>query len=100
MDNLNIIDFGSSQLSIEVAAGGYHTCVVRQAQELSQSVSCFGSGIFGQLGDGSFSDLGDSPDEKLAFQICDFHKFPDVFFVNDWKCRVFCQLSQLCRCCF
>ena len=63
MENLSAIDFGS-QLSTEVAAGGYHTCVLRQ-EDSNDAVTCFGSGVYGQLGDGTFLDLGDSPDEKL-----------------------------------
>ena len=67
MDNLSAVDLGS-QLSIEIAAGGYHTCVLRQdAVSGRQLLTCFGSGFFGQLGDGTFLDIGDSPDEKLEF---------------------------------
>eukprot|EP00434_Breviolum_minutum_P016874 symbB.v1.2.014888.t1/scaffold1099.1/size138014/4 len=42
-----------------VAAGSYHTCILRDMT----GVTCFGSGVYGQLGDGSFSNIGDSPNE-------------------------------------
>ena len=74
MENLSAIDFGS-QLSTEVAAGGYHTCVLRQ-EDSNDAVTCFGSGVYGQLGDGTFLDLGDSPDEKL-------HSFSLRFFFSN-----------------
>ena len=65
MESLSAIDFGS-QLSTEVAAGGYHTCVLREdSSSDAQVITCFGSGYYGQLGDGTFLDVGDSPDEKL-----------------------------------
>lgn len=47
-----------------LVASGYHTCVLRQ-EDSNDAVTCFGSGVYGQLGDGTFLDLGDSPDEKL-----------------------------------
>ena len=66
MENLSAIDFGS-QLSTDIAAGGFHTCVLREDSDSGQVtvVTCFGSGLYGQLGDGTFLDVGNSPDEKL-----------------------------------
>ena len=74
MEALHPIDLdGSVQF---VAAGSYHTCVLRDVT----GVTCFGSGGYGQLGDGSFSNIGDSSNEKLG------------------GFRIFVKQLQSCRC--
>lgn len=74
MEALRPIDLDGSVQS--VAAGSYHTCILRDVT----GVTCFGSGVYGQLGDGSFSNIGDSPNEKLG------------------GFRIFVKQLQSCRC--
>ena len=54
------VDFGSNPGAVEAAAGGAHTCALRDGG----SVSCWGSGASGQLGYGSTSNIGD--DENVG----------------------------------
>ncbi|CAK8989903.1 Ultraviolet-B receptor UVR8 (Protein UV-B RESISTANCE 8) (RCC1 domain-containing protein UVR8) [Durusdinium trenchii] len=61
MQSLAAIDFGGSN-AVEMAAGAYHTCVLLDDERLT----CFGEGSNGQLGDGTFSNIGDQPDEMLG----------------------------------
>jgi alpha-tubulin suppressor-like RCC1 family protein len=51
------LDFWSSPRIVE--AGGQHTCVV----SATNTLSCFGRGSFGRLGNGLGSDIGDGPGE-------------------------------------
>lgn len=48
---------------VDVAAGFGHTCFLLSVN--SASLTCIGLGTSGQLGDGTFSIIGDSPDEHL-----------------------------------
>lgn len=45
-----------------IAAGGNHTCAIQNAGE----VRCFGSGVFGQRGDGNGDDFGGDENALLA----------------------------------
>ena len=64
MEALHPIDLDGSVISL--AAGAYHTCILRGSVTWGRDVTCFGAGGYGQLGDGSFSNIGDSPNEKLG----------------------------------
>ena len=46
---------------LQVVAGGLHTCAIANA-----SAKCWGFGLYGQLGHGSTSNLGDDSGERLA----------------------------------
>ena len=50
---------GTGRTAIEVAAGDYHLCALLD----NQSVKCWGSNWFGELGQGHFDNLGDNPSE-------------------------------------
>ena len=52
-DNLSAVDFGTEKYPVQVATGGYHTCVLLN----DKKVSCFGSNVFGQIGLGRTSNL-------------------------------------------
>jgi alpha-tubulin suppressor-like RCC1 family protein len=54
------VDFGPNPGALEAAAGGAHTCAVRD----SGSVSCWGNGASGQLGYGNTQNIGD--DENVG----------------------------------
>ncbi|MEM9889276.1 MAG: RCC1 repeat-containing protein [Actinomycetota bacterium] len=72
---------GTSELLgvAEVEAGGFHTCVLGNGG----SVSCWGSNIFGQIGDGTDDDAttptpvlsanGDTLDDAVELSVGEFH---------------------------
>eukprot|EP01083_Nonionella_stella_P188793 696774_1 len=58
-DNLLEIDLGSDFIPLEIVVGHYHTC----ALSTTNTVKCFGSNSYGQLGYGDVNDRGDEADE-------------------------------------
>ena len=58
-DNLAAIDLGSGHSAKQVSAGGSHTCALLD----DDSIKCWGSNQFGQLGHGNTVALGGNPDE-------------------------------------
>lgn len=59
--NLPAVDLGIGVLATQIATGG-HACALLQ----DNSVKCFGSNYFGQLGQGHTLDIGDHPGELGA----------------------------------
>ena len=58
-DNLSIVDLGSEFEVYSVSCGAYHTCVV----STNETVKCFGSNKYGELGYGHTDTLGDEVHE-------------------------------------
>ena len=58
-DNLPAIDLGSGRTALAISAGVYHTCALLD----NASVKCWGYNYYGQLGQGSTSNLGDAGSE-------------------------------------
>lgn len=62
--DLNTSDASISHIKpVQVSSGSYHTC----ARYNDNSVKCWGDNAFGQLGQGSASDLGDGANEGGGF---------------------------------
>lgn len=55
------VDLGAERTAIAISSGGEHTCAVLDNGQLR----CWGSGLYGQLGNGSLSAIGD--DERPGF---------------------------------
>ena len=55
--NLPSVDLGSGWTAVEVAAGGFHTCV-RLQKGAEQALKCWGRNDYGQLGLGDTTDRG------------------------------------------
>ena len=58
-DNLPPISLGTGRSARQIAAGGQHTCALLD----DDSVKCWGSNSYGQLGQGHGSNVGDGEDE-------------------------------------
>lgn len=58
-DSLSAINLGAGQAVIDIAAGGDNTCAILTGGQLK----CWGRNVYGQLGIGSTSDMGDHPGE-------------------------------------
>jgi alpha-tubulin suppressor-like RCC1 family protein len=57
--NLSFVNLGSGKTAKQVIAGGYHTCAILN----DDTVKCWGSGQFAQLGYGDTDIRGDGPNE-------------------------------------
>eukprot|EP01083_Nonionella_stella_P008628 24896_1 len=58
-DHLPEIDLGSNFLSIQIALGWQHIC----ALSTTNKVKCWGSNMYGELGQGDTTDRGDEANE-------------------------------------
>ncbi|CAK9052386.1 unnamed protein product, partial [Durusdinium trenchii] len=57
--SLTAVDLGSMRTAKQITAGYMHTCALLD----DHSVKCWGHGVYGQLGQGDNSHLGDDADE-------------------------------------
>ncbi len=55
VDAAGPVDLGAGRSAIAISSGGEHTCVVLD----NGRVRCWGSGVYGQLGNGNLSAIGD-----------------------------------------
>ncbi len=62
-DSLPTVNLGTGRKAKAIAGGDSHTCAILD----NGSVKCWGYGISGQLGYGSFANLGDNPGEMGSF---------------------------------
>ncbi len=61
-DFLAAVALGVGRTALATTAGGYHTCALLD----NASVKCWGGNVQGQLGQGSTTNLGDSPGEMAG----------------------------------
>lgn len=58
-DHLPIVDLGDAYKAIQISTAGYFTCALLS----DDSVKCWGSNSFGELGQGHTNNIGDDPGE-------------------------------------
>ena len=58
-DNLQDLDFGTTEKIVKLEAGSYSYCALFE----SERVKCWGSGAQGRIASGSSTDVGDAPNE-------------------------------------
>ena len=58
-DSLAVVPLGTGRHAVQLATGGYHTCVILD----NNAMKCRGKGTDGQLGSGATAHLGDGAGE-------------------------------------
>ena len=58
-DNLPAISLGTGRTATAISTGDFHTCALLD----NGTVKCWGDGVYGKLGQGSMSNVGDAPNE-------------------------------------
>ena len=63
--NLTVINLGTNKKAVEITTGGDHTC----ARLDDHTIKCWGYNGFGQLGQGSTSNIGDGSGEMTSLSV-------------------------------